>query len=153
MKKINEMAINHRESAVAVDIKKLRDTGVNRDSFRFLPNDVIEFPEETLNVWMDTFTPTGSTEAKEYYLITAQVNGKPVDITMASMRRSRLAVDEDVQEILKNEVCRALHQAGDDEQRAVYLLGKCLKVTKVLKTKSRFDDSNVYVPIFEEIDK
>ena len=89
---------------------------------------------------------------KEYYLLTAMVNDKPIDITMASMRRSRLAVDEDLQSILDNEICRNLHQAGDDEQRAVYLAGKRLKVKEVVKAKNRFDDShNVYIPIFEEI--
>lgn len=151
MKKIAEMAINHRNTAVEVNVEKLREAGVNRDSFRFIPNDIVEFPTELL-VWMDVFTPKGSTEEKEYYLITAMVNDKPIDITMASMRRSRLAVDDDLQKILDNEVCRSLHQAGDDEQRAVYLAGKRLKVKEVVKAKNRFDDSqNVYIPIFEEI--
>ena len=151
MKKIEELAINHRNSAVSVDVSKLRETGVGRDAFRFVKDDVISFPEE-LTVWMDSFTPKGQTEAKEYYLVTTIVNKNPVDITMASMRRSRMVKDEDLTQILNNEVCRQLHQAGDDEQRALYLQGKTFKVSDVVKSTNRWDDKlSVFVPLFEEV--
>ena len=151
MKKIDEMALNHRDSAKKVDVTELQNTGVNRDTFRFVKGDEISFPEE-LSVWMDTFTPSGSKEVKEYYLVTVMVNDKPFDITMASMRRSRQIVDEDLPKIFESEVCRSLHQAGDDEQRAVYLAGRKLKVIEIIASKSRFDETQkVYVPIFQEI--
>lgn len=150
MKKIEEMAINHRNSTTKVDVTELQNTGVNRDTFRFVKGDIISFPEE-LSVWMDAFTPKGSTETREYYLVTVMVNDKPFDITMASMRRSRLIVDEDLPQVFNSEVCRSLHQSGDDEQRAVYLAGRKLKVTEIIQSVSRFDEKQkIYVPIFEE---
>lgn len=149
MKKIVNDAVNHSAHSQRVDLSALRESGQTRDNAIFRQEDVIEIPEE-LSPWMDSFIPKGETEAKKYYMITVEKNDVIYDMTMASFRRGLLVTDEDKLR-LNSPVNDHLNSLGDDEQRAIYLQGKKLKVKDCVKCTNRWTDKPIYVPLFEEV--
>ena len=149
MKKITEKAVNRSASAKKTDKEVLKKSGVTVDVLIFRKGDKIVVPEE-LDVWIDTFTPKGSNEPKEYYRITIEFNGSVYDATMASFRRTKMLKDEDLDKVLSNPVLRTLHNLGDDEQRADYLSGKTLVVIDVVTCEDRFRENHkINIPLFE----
>ncbi len=151
MKKIELEAVNRSATAKKTDKESLKNSGITRDVLVFRKDDIISIPEE-VDVWIDSFVPKGTTESKQFYLITVEFNNSPYDATMASFRRSKMVIDEDLDKILNNSVNRTLHNLGDDEQRANYLAGKTLKVISVITCTDRFRDNHkINIPLFEII--
>lgn len=149
MKKIETSAVNHSAHSSRVDLSALRNSGQTRDNVIFREGDIIEIPEE-LDPWVDEFIPKGQTEPVPYYLITTTKNAVVYDMTMASFRRGLLVTDEDKLK-LNSPVNDHLNSLGDDEQRAIYLQGKKLKVKDCVKCTNRWTDKPIYVPLFEEV--
>lgn len=153
MKKINGTAANHRESSRKVSLSELKKSGVVRDNLVFKKGDKLVFPEE-LDAWLETFVPKGSAEAKEYFLITIELNGRSYDASMTSFRRTRNVAEELVDTALTTEPNRILHSLGDDEQRANYLAGKTFEVEDVQWLENRYDSKRkVQVPFFKEVNE
>lgn len=147
MKKITNEAVNRSAHSQRVDLSVLRNSGQTRDNVVFRKDDIIDVPEE-LDPRMDTFIPKGETSPKEYYMITVEKNGVVYDMTMASFRRGLLVTDEDKLR-LNSKVNDHILSLGDDEQRAIYLQGKKLRVVDNIKCTNRFTDKPIYVPLFE----
>lgn len=148
MQKISAKAINRSNSSKVTDLEALKKSGVSRDILVLRKGDRIVIPEE-LEVRIDTFIPKGSDKPSEFYTITVEINGTVYDASIASFRRSRAVTDEALDEILKNQIIRTLHQLGDDEQRAYYLKGKTLVVDDVVIAPDRFrEGKTVRVPIW-----
>ena len=148
MQKISGKAINRSNTSREVDLAALKNSGKSRDLLTLHKGDKIIIPEE-LEVRVDSFVPKGSDEPSEFYTITVQVNDDIYDATMASFRRTKSVVDEDLDELLTNTIIRTLHNLGDDEQRAAYLKGKTLIVDEVKTCKDRFrEGKTVRVPIW-----
>ena len=149
MKKIETAAVNRSATAKKTDVTSLKKSGVTVDVLVFRRKDTIIIPEE-LDVWVDAFTPKGSTEKKEFYKLTVEFNGTPYDATMASFRRTKMLNDDDLDKVLSNPVVRTLHNLGDDEQRAEYLRGKTLVVVDVITCEDRFREGHkINIPLFE----
>ena len=148
MKKISEAAINRTTSSQIVDLSDLKKSGVSRDILVLRKGDIITIPEE-LEVRVDSFTPKGSDKPASFYTIVVDINGTVYDASMASFRRTRSALDEDLDDLLTNSIIRTLHQLGDDEQRASYLQGKKLVVDDIKVIKDRFREGHtVRIPIW-----
>lgn len=149
MKKIDSVAVNRSATAKKTDVASLKKSGVTVDVLVFRKGDKVVVPEE-LDVWIDSFTPKGSNEKKEFYKITVEFNGTPYDATMASFRRTKMLNDDDLDKVLANPVVRTLHNLGDDEQRAAYLQGKTLVVIDVITCEDRFREGHkINIPLFE----
>ena len=149
MKKITDSAVNHSAHSQRVDLSALRNSGQTRDNVIFRKDDIIEIPED-LSPWVDEFIPKGQNDPIAYYLITVCKNAVIYDMTMASFRRGLLVTDEDKLK-LNSSVNDHLNSLGDDEQRAIYLQGKILKVIDNIKCTNRWTDKPIYVPLFEEV--
>lgn len=148
MQKIETIAINRTNSSKVVATIDLKKSGISRDILTLRKNDKIVIPKE-LEVRMDTFTPKGSDKTAEFYTIVVDINSTTYDASMASFRRTRAVVDEELDDILTNQIVRTLHQLGDDEQRAEYLRGKTLIVDEVRICKDRFrEGQTVRVPMW-----
>lgn len=150
MKKIDNAAVNRSATAKKTDIASLKKSGVTVDILVFRKGDKIVVPEEELAVWVDSFTPKGSNEKKEFYKITVEFNDQPYDATMASFRRTKMLNEDDLDKVLANPVLRTLHNLGDDEQRAEYLKGKILVVSEVSTYEDKFRENHkINIPWFE----
>lgn len=149
MKKITNVAINRSATAKKTDVTSLKKSGVTVDVLVFRKGDKIVIPEE-LDVWIDSFTPKGSNEKKEFYKITVEFNDHPYDATMASFRRTKMLNDDDLDKVLSNPILRTLHNLGDDEQRADYLKNKELIVEDVVTCEDRFREGHrINIPLFK----
>lgn len=149
MKKIDAVAVNRSATAKKTDVASLKKSGVTVDVLVFRKRDKVVIPED-LDAWVDSFTPKGSNEKKEFYKITVEFNGQPYDATMASFRRTRMLNDDDLDKVLSNPVLRTLHNLSDDEQRAEYLKGKTLIVNDVITCEDRFRENHkINIPLFE----
>lgn len=149
MKKIDAVAINRSTTAKKTDVASLKKSGVTVDILVFRKGDKIVIPED-LDAWVDSFTPKGSNEKKEFYKITVEFNGQPYDATMASFRRTKMLNDDDLDKVLSNPVLRSLHNLSDDEQRAEYLKDKTLIVSDVITCEDRFRENHkINIPLFE----
>ena len=149
MKKIDAVAVNRSATAKKTDVASLKKSGVTVDILVFRKGDKIVIPED-LDAWVDSFTPKGSNEKKEFYKITVEFNGQPYDATMASFRRTKMLNDDDLDKVLSNPVLRSLHNLSDDEQRAEYLKDKTLIVSDVITCEDRFRENHkINIPLFE----
>lgn len=149
MKKIDNVAVNRSATAKKTDVASLKKSGVTVDVLVFRKGDKIIIPED-LDAWVDSFTPKGSNEKKEFYKITVEFNGQPYDATMASFRRTKMLNDDDLDKVLSNPVLRTLHNLSDDEQRAEYLKDKTLIVSDVITCEDRFRENHkINIPLFE----
>lgn len=149
MKKIDNVAVNRSATAKKTDVASLKKSGVTVDILVFRKGDKIIIPED-LDAWVDSFTPKGSNEKKEFYKITVEFNGQPYDATMASFRRTKMLNDDDLDKVLSNPVLRTLHNLSDDEQRAEYLKDKTLIVSDVITCEDRFRENHkINIPLFE----
>lgn len=149
MKKIDKVAVNRSTTAKKTDVASLKKSGVTVDVLVFRKGDTIIIPED-LDAWVDSFTPKGSNEKKEFYKITVEFNGQPYDATMASFRRTKMLNDDDLDKVLSNPVLRTLHNLSDDEQRAEYLKDKTLVVSDVTTCEDRFRENHkINIPLFE----
>lgn len=149
MKKIDAVAVNRSTTAKKTDVTSLKKSGVTVDVLVFRKGDKIIIPED-LDAWVDSFTPKGSNEKKEFYKITVEFNGQPYDATMASFRRTKMLNDDDLDKVLSNPILRTLHNLSDDEQRAEYLKGKTLIVNDVVTCEDRFRENHkINIPLFE----
>lgn len=157
-------ASNATTTMTPVSIESLRVTGTSHSGFKFVPDDIIEIPEE-LEVFSDHFKL--GEEDVVYYLVKMAVNGQTFMVSVATFRKDRIGVDDFVEKYhLESPISRILASMSNDEERMRFLAGKKLRVRGSMQAREykfvdrqrvsyNADDPSTYQtrfwPIFEEV--
>lgn len=152
MKKFIDAPTNISKTMTKVDASALKGMGSSRENVSVYKDDVIVIPEEVL-VWTEVFTPKGSNKELKFGLIGAEINGRPLAMSIATFRKVGGIANDERDKVLANKLNRELWEQVDDEWRVNFLAGKTLKVTDVIVAKNlNADHGPVRVPIFELVE-